>query len=305
MRWVLGCLDVLDHGGKYMLTEQDARQAIGSTVYSTNGDKIGKVGQLFLDDETQRPEFITVNTGLFGTNETFIPVADAELSGDRLTVPFDKDKVKDAPNVAADGGHLDHDEERRLYEYYGLSYSDRTSDTGLAGGVGGGVDTDYDRTDTTTGYDSTVGTDTGTRSEFTDTDRSVGHDTSGPNTDDAMTRSEEQVSVGKTEEQAGRARLRKYVVTEQETHTVPVRKEKAVLETEPITDANVGEATSGPDISEEEHEVTLHEERPVVEKTATPVERVRLGKEEVTQEHQVSEEVRKERIEAEGDIDRR
>ena len=232
-----------------MLTEQDARQAIGSTVYSTSGDKIGKVGQLFLDDETQRPEFITVNTGLFGTNETFIPVADAELSGDRLTVPFDKDKVKDAPNVAADGGHLDQDEERRLYEYYGLSYSESRSDTGLAeGGVGGGVggvggvagtDTDYDRTETTTGY-----SDTDRDREFTGTERSAGHDVSGPNTDEAMTRSEEQVRVGTTQEQAGRARLRKYVVTEQETHTVPVRKEKAVLEREPVTDANVDAATS-------------------------------------------------------------
>ena len=295
-----------------MLTEQDARQAIGSTVYSTSGDKIGKVGQLFLDDETQRPEFITVNTGLFGTNETFIPVADAELSGDRLTVPFDKDKVKDAPNVGADGGHLDQDEERRLYEYYGLSYSESRSDTGLAGGVGGGVDNGYDRTDTTTGYSdtTTTGTDTttgysDTDREFTGTERSAGHDVSGPNTDEAMTRSEEQVRVGTTQEQAGRARLRKYVVTEQETHTVPVRKEKAVLETEPITDANVGEATSGPDISEEEHEVTLHEERAVVSKETTPVERVRLGTEEVTEEQTVTEEVRKERIEAEGDVDRR
>jgi uncharacterized protein (TIGR02271 family) len=314
-----------------MLTEQDARQAIGSTVYSTSGDKIGKVGQLFLDDETQRPEFITVNTGLFGTNETFIPVADAELSGDRLTVPFEKDKVKDAPNVAADGGHLDQDEERRLYEYYGLSYSESRSDTGLAdgvsgdgvgGGVGGvaGTDTDYDRTETTTGHsdtattgtgaDTDTGTDTGTGysdtdREFAGSERSAGHDTSGPNTDDAMTRSEEQLRVGTTQEQAGRARLRKYVVTEEETHTVPVRKEKAVLETEPVTDANVGEATSGPDISEEEHEVTLNEERAVVSKETTPVERVRLGTEEVTEEQTVTEDVRKERIEAEGDIDRR
>src|SRR3954449_10460584 len=165
-----------------MLTEQDARQAIGTTVYSANGDKIGKVGQLFLDDETQRPEFITVNTGLFGTNETFIPVADAELSGDRLTIPFDKDRVKDAPNVAADGGHLDRDEEQRLYEYYGLSYSGRSSDTGLAGGV----DTGYE-TGTTSGYET--GTTTG-EAGFTGDERSAGHDVSGPNTDEAMTRSE-------------------------------------------------------------------------------------------------------------------
>jgi uncharacterized protein (TIGR02271 family) len=292
-----------------MLTEQDARQAIGTTVYSANGDKIGKVGQLFLDDETQRPEFITVNTGLFGTNETFIPVADAELSGDRLTVPFDKDRVKGAPNVAADGGHLDRDEEQRLYEYYGMSYSGR-SDTGYETGTNTGTGFETG-TNTGTGFESGTGTgyETGTTSGeagFTGGERSAGHDVSGPNTDEAMTRSEEQVQVGKTQEQTGRARLRKYVVTEQETHTVPVRKERAVLETEPITEGNLDEATSGPDISEEEHEVTLHEERPVVEKTTTPVERVRLGTQEVTEDQTVSEEVRKERIEAEGDIhDRR
>jgi uncharacterized protein (TIGR02271 family) len=98
-------------------------------------------------------------------------------------------------------------------------------------------------------------------------------------------------------------RLRKYVVTEQETHTVPVRKEKAVLEREPITDANVGRATDGPAISEEEHELTLHEERAVVEKTVEPVERVRLGSETTTEEQAVTEQVRKERVEAEGDLE--
>src|SRR5215212_5188795 len=120
-----------------MLSENDARQAIGTTAYSVDGDKIGTVGQLFLDDETGRPEFVTVNTGLFGTHETFIPVSDAEVSGDRLTLPFTKDKVKDAPHVAADGGHLDHDEEQRLYEYYAMGYTSRTtSDTDLAGTTG-------------------------------------------------------------------------------------------------------------------------------------------------------------------------
>ena len=94
-------------------------------------------------------------------------------------------------------------------------------------------------------------------------------------------------------------------MTVEETHTIPVRKEKAVLETEPITDANRDEALAGADLSEEEHEVTLREERPVVEKTTEPVERVRLGTEETTDEETVSEEVRKERIEAEGDISRR
>jgi uncharacterized protein (TIGR02271 family) len=283
-----------------MLTEQNARDVIGTTAYSADGDKIGKVGQLFLDDQTGRPEFVTVNTGLFGNKETFIPVSDATYNGDRLTLPFDKDKVKDAPNVDAEGGHLDESEEQRLYEYYGMSYStsDRSvTDTGYAGEAGDGrTDTrtdlmEDDRTTGTTGRDSDV--------------RAEGHDTSGPTTDDAMTRSEESLRVGTTSEETGRVRLRKYVTTEQETHTVPVRKEKAVLEREPVTDANVDASTSGPDLSEEEHEVVLNEEQVTVDKTVQPVERVRLGTETVTDEQTVTEEVRKEHIEADGDVEDR
>ena len=124
----------------------------------------------------------------------------------------------------------------------------------------------------------------------------MGHDTSGPTTDDAMTRSEEELKVGTASRESGRARLRKYVVTEQVQQTVPVQHEEVRLEREPITDANVGDATDGPEISEEEHEVTLHEEEVVVEKRAVPKERVRLDKDTVTDERTVSEEVRKERI---------
>ena len=252
-----------------MIEQNEIQTMTGATVYSTDGDKIGKVGQLFLDDHTGQPEFVTVNTGLFGTSESFVPVEQATLDGDRLVVPFDKDKVKDAPNVDVDSGHLDESEEQRLYEYYGLG------EVWSAGR--------QDRT-------------TGTGGE--------GH-TSGPTTDEAMTRSEEHLRVGTTSQEAGRVRLRKYVVTEQETHTVPVRKERAVLETEPVTEANAGEALDGPAISEDEHEVVLHEERPVVETTTEPVERVRLATESTTEEETVTGDVRKERIEADGDVDRR
>jgi uncharacterized protein (TIGR02271 family) len=121
-----------------------------------------------------------------------------------------------------------------------------------------------------------------------------------------MTRSEERLEVGTTSHEAGRARLRKYVTSETETATVPVTKERAVIETEPITGGNIDNATDGPAISEEEHEVVLHEEQAVASKTAEPVERVRLGKETVTEQETVPEEVRKEHIEAEGDVtDRR
>jgi uncharacterized protein (TIGR02271 family) len=226
---------------------------------------------------------VTVNTGLFGTNETFIPVQGASFSSDRLEVPYTKDKVKGAPNVGVESGHLDESEEQRLYEYYGMGYDTGYSET-----------TDTTRTDytdtTTTGY---AGTERGVASE--------GYDTSGPTTDNAMTRSEERVRVGTERREAGRARLRKWIETETETHTVPVTREEAVVEREPITDANVGNATSGPALSEEEHEVILTEEAPVVQKDTVPVERVRLGTQAVTEEETISTEVAKERIEVEGD----
>ncbi|MCY4724646.1 PRC and DUF2382 domain-containing protein [Nocardioides sp. STR2] len=266
-------MDTNDHG-----------RYIGQTLYSSDDEKVGKIGQVYLDDDTDRPEFVTVNTGLFGMNESFVPAANADVTGDGVRVPFTKDQIKDAPNVDVDGGHLDQGEEQRLYQHYGMTYSERSSDSGLPA----------DGTGTYTG----AGTGTaGTTGE--------GHDTSGPNTDEAMTRSEERLDVGTTSQEAGRARLRKYVTTEQETVTVPVKKERAVLETEPITGENRDEALGGPAISEEEHEVVLQEERAVVGKTTEPVERVRLGTETVTDEETVTEEVRKEHIEAEGEVDDR
>jgi len=127
----------------------------------------------------------------------------------------------------------------------------------------------------------------------------------------AVTRSEEQLSIRTETRETGRARLRKYIVTEEVTITVPVRKERAVLETEPIpeTDAEEATASTPPDadelsvLSDDQPEVVLHEEVPVVQMTTTPVERVRLSVEQVTDEQTVSQELRKERIEVEGDVD--
>src|SRR5215216_2554245 len=132
----------------------------------------------------------------------------------------------------------------------------------------------------------------------------AGDDTAGRGADEAMTRSEEELRIGTETRERGRVRLRKYVTTEQEQVTVPVQREEVRVEREPITDANIDAATSGPDISEAEHEVTLREEEPVVEKQAVPKERVRLDTDTVTEERQVGEEVRKEQIEVEGDRDR-
>jgi uncharacterized protein (TIGR02271 family) len=134
--------------------------------------------------------------------------------------------------------------------------------------------------------------------------QSDGRDVSGPTTDDAMTRSEEELRVGTTQRERGRARLRKYVVTEEVHQTVPVQREEVRVEREPITDANIDDALDGPAISEEEHEVTLHQEEVVTEKRAVPKERVRMHKETVTDEQEVSEELRKKQRETEGDLER-
>ena len=272
-----------------MLSTDQAQTLLsgGGNVVGSDGEKIGSIGQVFLDDETGQPEWVTVKTGFFGTGESFVPLRQAEVTGNDVRVPFDKDKVKNAPRINDAESHLSEQEEDALYDYYGYGsgYTDTTTDTSYVAGT----------TDTTTD----TGTGTGTGNEH----GTVGHDTSGPTTDSAMTRSEEQLRVGTATEARGRARLRKYVVTENVTQTVPVSREEVRLEREPITDANIGDATSGPAISEEEHEVVLNEERVVVQKEAVPVERVRLDKETVTDHEQVTEEVRKEQIELDGDGD--
>jgi len=244
----------------------------GSNAVDNDGDKIGTIEEIYMDAETGKPEWLAVTTGLFGSKVSFIPLAEASESGGEVRVPYDKQQVKDAPNAEADG-ELSQEEEAALYSHYGLDYSETRSDSGLPEGNGG---------------------------RQTDDD-TVGHDTSGPTTDDAMTRSEEELRVGKASRERGRARLRKYVVTEEVQKTVPVQREEVRVEREPITDANVDAATSGPAISEEEHEVTLHEEEVVTEKRAVPKERVRMDKQTVTEDQTVSEQVRKEQIEAEGD----
>jgi len=270
-----------------MIGTDTISRVIGQDVYDESGEKIGSASEVYLDDETGQPEWVTVRTGLFGTKESFVPIRNADLTDDGVRVPVSKTQVKDAPKIDADG-HLSPQEEQELYRYYGMGAG---TDAGLVDR--GTVDTGRVDTGVTTGR-----TDTDVNTHGT-----VGHDTSGPTTDNAMTRSEERLDVGTRSEEVGRARLRKYVVTENVTETVPVSREEVRVEREPITDANIGNAMGGPAISEEEHEVTLHAETPVVAKEAVPVERVRLDKETVTEQATVTEGVRKEQIEVDGAAD--
>ena len=278
-----------------MLSTDNIDTLIGANVLDSDGDKIGTVGQIYLDTTTNEPSWASVRTGLFGMSESFVPLSDATRDGDDLRVGYSKDLVKGAPRVDDDAS-LSEEDERNLYSYYGVGYE--TSNAGY--------DTsstrDYDTT-SNRDYDTTNVGQAGLGSTSDSGVRPAGYDTSGPTTDDAMTISEERLNVGTERVEAGRARLRKHVVTEQRTETVPVSHEEVRLEREPITDANVDSALAGPAISEEEHEVVLTEERPVVEKETVPVERVRLGTETVTENEQVTESVRHEEVELDGDVD--
>jgi hypothetical protein len=147
----------------------------GRTLVDRDGDRIGSIDAIYLDDQTGQPEWALVNTGLFGTKSSFVPLAQATQTDQDVRVPYDKQLVKDAPRVDPDQ-HLSEAEERQLWRHYGL---------------------DYDRT---------------TRRRASGRD-AVGRDTS-QSTDDAMTRSEEELRVGTTERERGRVRLRKYVTTE-------------------------------------------------------------------------------------------
>src|SRR3954454_19828785 len=143
----------------------NAQEWRGRTVMDRSGDKIGKLDEIYLDQQTGRPEWALVNTGMFGSLSTFVPLSGASQANDNVIVEWDKARVKDAPNIDADG-QLSQEEEAQLYRHYGLDYSQ--------------------------------GANTGTGHATGDRGRSRGEDTSGPNTDNAMTRSEEELQVGKT-----------------------------------------------------------------------------------------------------------
>ena len=270
----------------------------GGAVVSEDGTKIGDVSQVYLDDETGDPEWVTTKAGMFGGGESFIPLAQGSVQGNEIRVPYSKSKVKDAPSVGDTDGHLSGDDEAELYTYYGLTYSSTDEVEPPAGNVP---------------VDASAGPHEG---------GVVGHDTSGPTTDDAMTRSEEKLVVGTQARPAKRARLVKYTVTEEKTITVPVTRTEVRVEYDDVdSTAETSPAASGDssvapssesqagtlsgdhvaaDSAEGSDDVILTEERVVVTKETVPVKRVRLAKENVTTEEQVTDTVRKERIETEG-----
>ncbi|WP_069173890.1 PRC and DUF2382 domain-containing protein [Streptomyces griseus] len=298
----------------------DSGELDGLTVYDSDGEKVGTVGRVYVDDDTGKPDWITVKTGMFGMKESFVPLAGARRAGSDLHVSHPKDRVKEAPRVDADA-HLSVSEEEELYRHYGLTRKaggnagargeGRTTSgtgTGAVGAAGAGTadaagtagTTDAKGKATTAGG-AAAGAGTGRHrdTEASSTSRPLAgagaeRSAAGAGGRDEMVRSEEQLLVGTEEYESGKAHLHKYVVTENVTRTVPVSHEEVRVVREPL---QPGEKTTGPtSIGEQDVEVTLHAERATVRKDTVPVERVRLETSKVTEQKEVSAELRKEKI---------
>ena len=216
--------------------------AAHGAVVAIDGDKIGGIGQIYLDDNTGEPKWVTVRTGLFGTSETFVPLDGASLSGGEIFVNYDKATVKDAPRVDADG-NISLEEEEALYTYYSLGGTSAGDDPDRVSNVSGTIGSD----DAATGVMDT-----------------------------------NHVPAGTETRETVRARLRKYVVTEDVTESVPAQREEARVVREPITEASRPAADAG------------------------PVERVRLHTDSVTDDvtETDTDEVRKENVDPDVGEDR-
>src|SRR5918999_2602464 len=118
-------------------THQDVLSYRGQELRGSDGEKLGTIEEIYLDTDTQQPEWAVVTTGLVGTKQTFVPIGDAGTSADGLTVPYDKATIKDAPNIDPNG-QLTEPEERQLYEHYGRSYNPGTGDRDFAESTGHG-----------------------------------------------------------------------------------------------------------------------------------------------------------------------
>lgn len=287
------------------ITQEHVDTLYAADVVDQDGDKIGGVGQVYLDDASGAPAWVTVKTGLFGTSETFVPLGSAELENGQIRVPYEKDFVKDAPNMDADG-HLDDGQQEELYRYYDLQSGDLAG-TGTTTGTTGHHDAGYD-TGTTAGTAPVVDVD---REHDAVDDRDYAGTTTGTTGDsDRMTLHEERVDVGTERVETGRVRLRKHVVHDQETVTVPVEREEYEIVREPVSG---GSAAGRGDLGEDEVEVAVHEERPVVEKDVVATEEVGIDRRVVTDERDVTADVAREEVEVvddgtrlrDDDVDRR
>jgi uncharacterized protein (TIGR02271 family) len=242
------------------LTMEQITRLRGADVYSTDGDKVGVVDQVYVDKDTQHPEWLGIGTGFLRTQRALVPVQGAQIQNeDTVVVSYSKQQIKDSPTMGKTGSELSQGDEAKLYSHYGLKYSERRSDSGLPEG-------------------------------------SPGQSSRRKKGQEAMTRHEEELKVGRRATETGRLRLHKWVETEPVEADVELRQEKATVRREPVN-----RPASGADMGDQDIEVALRGEEPVVQKETVAKERVTAEKDVDTRREKVADTVRKERVEAEGE----
>jgi len=262
---------------------ETARGWLGRVMVDRDGNKIGEVVDIYLDNETGRPEWAVVRTGLFGMRSTFVPLADAREVGEELQVPHRRLQVKEAPNIEPDG-QLSEAEEAELYRHYGLDYDTVTLDSGASAGQAREPEGNDQAGATAIRLPEPAGTATGGLAD-TGIDAEPGTPASesgspglGRGPDASSTESEpvepagqdrlpvgEGVSrpfvyetpgrpaggAGTRRRQPGQVRLRRYLVTEVVTETEAGQRHEVRVQSEPVSDAEVDAVLTAPDRQDE------------------------------------------------------
>lgn len=316
----------------------NVKDLLTATAYDNNGDKVGDVNEVFVDDSSGQPTFVDVNHGLFGMGNSLVPLRGHSLDGDNLTLAYAKDRIKGAPEFDADKP-LTPEQQTEIYQHYGVSESSHVD--GYTGGerprnerlhdersgnenifavdpyagtshTGAAADTTAEQSHLDGGPVGAAGAGAGAglagagaagAAASAGTSTNSAEEPAASSNDNTLIRNEEHLNVGTERVETGEARLRKYVVTETETVEVPVSHEEVRVERTPISadEAEAQAKSGGLDANgSEDASVMLHEERPVINKETVPVEKINLSTEEVSDTERVTDEVRKEQIDADG-----
>ena len=264
----------------------------GYTVYDRDGDKIGKVDDLFLDENDQ-PEYIGVKMGFLGTRSTLIPmeVARVDENDRRIEVSVDKATAKEGPSFD-DDQDITPEYEEQVYSHYGLQ---RAQTDGERGGYSEYYGDETDERSGKVGPGMREGDiESGEFRGHSEDDEGV-NQSHGSDLEDEdelrVQRSEEELRAGTREREAGKLNVRKRVRTDREQVRVPTRREEVSVERVPVN-----EERAGAEIGEDEVSVPVVEEEAVVGKQSVVKEEIRVRKDVVEDEEVIEEDVRKEEV---------
>ena len=239
------------------LSVDEVRAWLGRVMVDRDDNRLGEITDIYLDRETDRPEWAVVRTGLFGLRSSFVPLAEATETGDHIQVPHHRTLVKDAPNIEADG-QLSEAEEAELYRHYGLDYDTVTADSDQAVSQPGDQAADDQPTASSPGPNKPAAAPIGGPTEHQSDEKLE----AAADVESAQPATENRFGVGEgasrpfvyetpgspgpdgRRRQPGQVRLRRYLVTEVGTETEAGQRHELQVEREPIDDTEVAGTTA-------------------------------------------------------------